>query len=43
MTFAEKYGMDDLVNRGGLPDLISKSQQRNVALHPESVDGKQAF
>ena len=26
-----------------LPDLKSKSQQRNVALHPEFVDGKYAF
>ena len=26
-----------------LPDLQSKSQQRNVVLHPEFVDGKYAF
>jgi 4-O-beta-D-mannosyl-D-glucose phosphorylase len=26
-----------------LPDLISKSQQRNVVLHPEFVNGKYAF
>ncbi|MBO4463709.1 MAG: glycosidase [Prevotella sp.] len=33
----------DLVNWERLPDLISKSQQRNVVLHPEFVDGKYAF
>ena len=26
-----------------LPDLVSRSQQRNVVLHPEFVDGKYAF
>lgn len=30
----------DLVNWERLPDLKSKSQQRNVVLHPEFVDGK---
>ena len=33
----------DLVNWERLPDLISKSQQRNVVLHPEFVEGKYAF
>jgi 4-O-beta-D-mannosyl-D-glucose phosphorylase len=33
----------DLVNWQRLPDLKSKSQQRNVVLHPEFVDGKYAF
>ena len=33
----------DLVNWERLPDLVSKSQQRNVVLHPEFVDGKYAF
>ena len=33
----------DLVNWQRLPDLISKSQQRNVVLHPEFVEGKYAF
>lgn len=33
----------DLVNWERLPDLQSKSQQRNVVLHPEFVDGKYAF
>ena len=33
----------DLVNWERLPDLKSKSQQRNVVLHPEFVDGKYAF
>ena len=33
----------DLVNWQRLPDLISRSQQRNVVLHPEFVDGKYAF
>ena len=30
----------DLVNWERLPDLKCKSQQRNVVLHPEFVDGK---
>ena len=33
----------DLINWDRLPDLISKSQQRNVVLHPEFVDGKYAL
>lgn len=33
----------DLKNWERLPDLKSKSQQRNVALHPEFVDGKYAL
>ena len=33
----------DLVNWERLPDLKSSSQQRNVVLHPEFVDGKYAF
>ena len=33
----------DLKNWERLPDLISKSQQRNVVLHPEFVNGKYAF
>ncbi|OQB67863.1 MAG: 4-O-beta-D-mannosyl-D-glucose phosphorylase [Bacteroidetes bacterium ADurb.Bin139] len=33
----------DLVNWVRLPDLESSSQQRNVVLHPEFVDGKYAF
>ncbi len=33
----------DLVNRERLPDLKTKSQQRNVVLHPEFVDGKYAL
>jgi 4-O-beta-D-mannosyl-D-glucose phosphorylase len=33
----------DLVNWERLPDLVSKSQQRNVVLHPEFVEGKYAF
>jgi 4-O-beta-D-mannosyl-D-glucose phosphorylase len=33
----------DLKNWERLPDLQSKSQQRNVVLHPEFVDGKYAF
>ena len=33
----------DLINWERLPDLKSKSQQRNVVLHPESVDGKYAL
>ena len=33
----------DLVNWERLPDLRCKSQQRNVVLHPEFVDGKYAF
>lgn len=33
----------DLVNWERLPDLKSTSQQRNVVLHPEFVDGKYAF
>ncbi|MDE6511528.1 MAG: glycosidase, partial [Muribaculaceae bacterium] len=33
----------DLVNWERLPDLRSKSQQRNVVLHPEFVDGKYAL
>ena len=33
----------DLIRWERLPDLISKSQQRNVVLHPEFVDGKYAF
>ncbi len=33
----------DLVNWERLPDLKSESQQRNVVLHPEFVDGKYAF
>ncbi len=33
----------DLVNWERLPDLKSESQQRNVVLHPEFVDGKYAL
>ena len=33
----------DLINWERLPDLKSRSQQRNVVLHPEFVDGKYAF
>ena len=33
----------DLVKWERLPDLKSRSQQRNVVLHPEFVDGKYAF
>lgn len=33
----------DLINWERLPDLISTSQQRNVVLHPEFVDGKYAL
>ena len=33
----------DLVNWERLPDPVSKSQQRNVVLHPEFVDGKYAL
>ena len=33
----------DFVNWERLPDLVSKSQQRNVVLHPEFVDGKYAL
>ena len=33
----------DLVSWERLPDLKSRSQQRNVVLHPEFVDGKYAF
>ena len=33
----------DLVNWERLPDLESKSQQRNVVLHPEFVNGKYAL
>ena len=33
----------DLKNWERLPDLKSKSQQRNVVLHPEFVDGKYAL
>mgnify|MGYP001445124774 FL=1 len=33
----------DLDNWERLPDLISRSQQRNVVLHPKFIDGKYAF
>lgn len=33
----------DLLKWERLPDLVSKSQQRNVVLHPEFVDGKYAL
>ena len=33
----------DLKNWERLPNLVSQSQQRNVALHPEFVDGKHAL
>lgn len=33
----------DLINWDRLPDLKSKSQQRNVVLHPEFIDGKYAL
>ena len=33
----------DLKTWQRLPDLVSRSQQRNVVLHPEFVDGKYAF
>lgn len=33
----------DLKNWERLPDLVSSSQQRNVVLHPEFVDGKYAL
>ena len=35
--------MKDLKDWERLPDLKSRSQQRNVVLHPEFVDGKYAF
>jgi 4-O-beta-D-mannosyl-D-glucose phosphorylase len=33
----------DLINWERLPDLVSRSQQRNVVLHPEYVNGKYAL
>lgn len=33
----------DLINWERLPDLKTKSQQRNVVLHPEFIDGKYAL
>lgn len=33
----------DLLNWERLPDLLSKSQQRNVVLHPEFINGKYAL
>lgn len=33
----------DLVNWQRLPDLVSASQQRNVVLHPDFVNGRYAF
>ena len=33
----------DFVHWERLPDIVSKSQQRNVVLHPEFVDGKYAL
>lgn len=33
----------NLIDWERLPDLVSKSQQRNVVLHPEFVDGKYAL
>ncbi len=33
----------DFVNWERLPDIVSSSQQRNVVLHPEFVDGKYAL
>jgi len=33
----------DLVDWERLPDIVSRSQQRNVVLHPEFVDGKYAL
>ncbi len=33
----------DMINWERLPDLISESQQRNVVLHPEFVNGKYAL
>lgn len=33
----------DLINWQRLPDLKAKSQQRNVVLHPEFIDGKYAL
>ncbi len=33
----------DFVNWERLPDIVSKSQQRNVVLHPDFVDGKYAL
>lgn len=33
----------DLINWERLPDLVSRSQQRNVVLHPEFVNGKYAL
>ncbi|MFA5649572.1 MAG: glycosidase [Proteiniphilum sp.] len=33
----------DMINWERLPDIDSKSQQRNVVLHPEFVDGKYAL
>jgi 4-O-beta-D-mannosyl-D-glucose phosphorylase len=33
----------DLIHWDRLPDLISQSQQRNVVLHPQFVNGKYAF
>lgn len=33
----------DLIHWQRLPDLVSRSQQRNVVLHPEFVNGKYAF
>jgi len=34
---------NDMMHWDRLPDVISKSQQRNVVLHPEFVNGKYAF
>lgn len=33
----------DLINWERLPDIVSGSQQRNVVLHPEFIDGKYAL
>ena len=33
----------DFINWERLPDIVSRSQQRNVVLHPEFVDGKYAL
>ncbi|MBR5906038.1 MAG: glycosidase [Bacteroidales bacterium] len=43
VAFAGIARTHDLVNWERLPDLVSKSQQRNVVLHPEFVNGKYAL
>ena len=43
VAFAAIARTKDLKNWERLPDLVTKSQQRNVVLHPEFVDGKYAL